>query len=99
MADNSNVLPLLYTNLGYKQSSTPEDIKTLISSKLEAADERLRQNGINPEANTASMRDLRVMYAAYLYNHRNSQNPMPQSLRLAINDAKVAAATIKEGTA
>ena len=97
MEKNTAVLSLLMSNLGYKAQSTPEEIKSLIESKLEAADARLQQCGIDAAADTPAMRDLRVMYASYLYLHRNSQAPMPQSLRLAINDAKVfASAATKE---
>lgn len=94
MADNTAVLAMLYTNLGYKQKSIPDDVKAFISSQLAAADARLVKIGVNIESTDADVTDLRVMYAAYLYRHRDSDKPMPRSLRLALNDAKVAAATI-----
>ena len=95
MADNTAVLGLLYTNLGYKQKSIPDDVKAFIESQLAAADARLMQDGVNISSAAADITDLRVMYAAYLYRHRDSDKPMPRSLRLALNDAKVAAAAIK----
>lgn len=99
MADNTAVLAMLYTNLGYKQKSIPDDVKAFISSQLAAADARLVKIGVNIESADADVTDLRVMYAAYLYRHRDSDKPMPRSLRLALNDAKVAAATNVEGSA
>ena len=94
MADNTAVLALLYTNLGYKQKSIPDDVKAFIESQLAAADARLINDGVDISSTAADITDLRVMYAAYLYRHRDSDKPMPRSLRLALNDAKVAAATI-----
>ncbi len=94
MADNTAVLGLLYANLGYKQKSIPDDVKTFIESQLAAADARLMNDGVDISSTAADITDLRVMYAAYLYRHRDSDKPMPRSLRLALNDAKVAAATI-----
>ena len=96
MENEAAVLSLLFSNLGYKAKSTPEEIKTLIESKLDAADARIQQCGLDPAVDNQAMRELRVMYASYLYLHRNSQSPMPQSLRLAINDAKVAASAATE---
>ena len=94
MADNTAVLGLLYTNLGYKQKSIPDDVKAFIESQLAAADARLINDGVDISSTAADITDLRVMDAAYLYRHRDSDKPMPRSLRLALNDAKVAAATI-----
>ena len=97
MADNTAVLTLLFTNLGYKPNSISGDVKAFIESQLAAADARLVKIGVNIESAETDVTNLRVMYAAYLYRHRDSDKPMPHSLRLAINDAKVAAATAKEG--
>lgn len=86
-------LALLMTDLGYMVGSVPQVVKDLIAGKLDAAAERIKEMGINLEADNAAHRDLWVGYAAYLYRHRDTDRPMPRSLRLAINDAKVAAAT------
>lgn len=94
MADNTAVLARLYTNLGYKQKSVPDDVKAFIESQLDSADARLMQAGVNISSSAADVENLRVMYAAYLYRHRDSDKPMPRSLRLALNDAKVATATV-----
>lgn len=96
MADNTAVLGLLYTNLGYKQKSIPDDVKTFIESQLTAADARLAKAGVDISSSDDDVKNLRVMYAAYLYRHRDSDKPMPRSLRLALNDAKVAAATVED---
>lgn len=92
MAEDKTALALLYADLGYKKGSVPLDVAELIKHKLAAADDRLREAGIDPKAESNGILDLRVMYAAYLYRQRNSEKPMPLSLRLALNDAKVAAA-------
>lgn len=96
--ENTAVLSQLYTDLGYKPASTPAEIQEFIKAKLDAADDALLNAGVNPKAGTAAVNDLRVMYAAYLYRHRNSDRAMPMSLRLAINDAKVSAATREAAT-
>ena len=91
-------LALLMTDLGYMVDSVPQVVNDLIASKLDAAAERIKEMGINLKADNAAHRDLWVGYAAYLYRHRDTDRPMPRSLRLAINDAKVAAATKGAGT-
>ena len=93
MAENNAALALLMTDLGYINGNVvPDAVKALIEHKLEAADARLEAAGIDPKSDSQSVLDLRVMYAAYLYRHKDSDREMPRSLRLALNDAKVAAA-------
>ena len=86
-------LALLMTDLGYMANSVPQSVKELIESKLDTAAQRIADMGITLEAGNLAHRDLWVGYAAYLYRHRDSDRGMPRSLRLAINDAKVSAAT------
>ena len=86
-------LALLMTDLGYMADGVPQVVKEFIESKLDAAAERIKEMGISLDADNAAHRDLWVGYAAYLYRHRDTDRPMPRSLRLAINDAKVSAAT------
>lgn len=87
---------LLYTDLGFRKETIPEEVQDYIESRLDAAALRLEKAGIpNPESDVSVM-DLWVMYAAYLYRHRNSDKTMPLSLRLALNDAKVSTAVEEE---
>lgn len=83
----------LCVNLGRTEASLTEEVEDYIGSKLDAAAVRLRKAGVDLSDGEADTLDLWIMYAAYLYNRRDSNEPMPMSLRLAINDAKVAAAT------
>ena len=50
MAEDKTALALLYADLGYKKSSVPLDVAELIKHKLAAADDRLREAGIDPKA-------------------------------------------------
>ena len=85
---------LLCVNLGYPPNSVPDGVKTYLQHTITAAQSRLSGAGITVSAvEDAAGLDLLVMYAAYLYRRRDSNEPMPQSLRLALNDAKVAATT------
>lgn len=85
---------LLCVNLGFPPTAVPDAVKTNLEHLVDAAQARLKTNGtpVNDVADAAGL-DLLVMYAAYLYRRRDSNEPMPASLRLAINDAKVAAIT------
>lgn len=94
----NTALALLLTDLGYTSAGIPGPVKEYISQKLDAAAERIAQMGISLEAENAAHLDLWVGYAAYLYRHRDADRPMPRSLRLAINDARVSAATREAGT-
>ena len=89
-------LALLKTDLGYTDDSiTPEQEQYLIH-KLEAARARIRKSGIDlNEADYAHL-DLLVSYAAYLYRRRDSNDPMPQSLRRALNNAIIDSVSSQE---
>lgn len=93
MAKREEALALLYSNLGRRKDSTPSDVQSLIEFYLDAASARLKKDGLDVSADNYALTELWVMYSAYLYRHRDSERPMPPSLRCAINDAKVAAAT------
>lgn len=90
------VLALLCTDLGFRKETMPAEVEALVSHALDAATARLEKAGIFDPAATADGVDLWVMFAAYLYRHRKSSIPMPPSLRHALNDAKVSAATGEE---
>ena len=94
MPDNRDLaFKRLCINLGRTEASLTAEVEDYIGSKLDAAAARLRKAGVDLSDGEADTLDLWIMYAAYLYNRRDSNEPMPMSLRLAINDAKVAAAT------
>lgn len=86
----NTIYALLCTDLGRKAASVPDDVKTYMEEKIAAAYERLEEDGVDMSNVTAARRDLWTMYAAYLYRRRDSSESMPRSLRLALNDAKVA---------
>ena len=94
--ERETVLTLLCTDLGFRKDTMPKEVETLVSHTLDAAAARLEKAGIVDPAATADGVDLWVMFAAYLYRHRKSSIPMPPSLRHALNDAKVSAATGEE---
>ena len=83
----------LCADLGRKESALPEEIKAYMDNKIEAAYERLVEDGVDMSDMTASRLDLWAMYAAYLYRRKDSNEAMPPSLRLALNDAKVVSIT------
>ena len=91
-------LALLKTDLGYTDDSiTPEQERYLIH-KLEAARARIRKSGIDlNEADYAHL-DLLVSYAAYLYRRRDSNDPMPKSLRWALNNAITESVSAQEAS-
>lgn len=96
--DKSTALSLLYADLGYCAPAVPQPVADYAVLCLDAAERRLIRAGVRDPAADASLVDLWVMFAAYLYRHRNTEKPMPPSLRLALNDAKVDGAT-EEGAA
>ena len=86
----STAYNLLCVDLGYPPTNVPDAVKTYLEHRISAARARLKSDGIpvTDPADAAGL-DLLVMYAAYLYRRRDSNEPMPASLRLAINDARV----------
>ena len=98
MPDNKELaFKRLCIDLGRTEVSLTEEVKDYIRSKLDAAAARLVKAGIDLNDGEADTLDLWIMYAAYLYRRRDSNETMPMSLRLALNDAKVAAATKGSG--
>ena len=90
----STAYNLLCVDLGYPPSNVPDAVRFYLERRIDAARARLERAGIPvSDASDPEGLDLLVMYASYLYRRRDSNDPMPLSLRLAINDAKVAAAT------
>lgn len=87
------VFKFLCADLGRKAGSVPDDVKTYMDNKIASAYERLVEDGVDMSDVTASRLDLWAMYAAYLYRRKDSNEAMPLSLRLALNDAKVASIT------
>lgn len=89
----ATVFAFLCADLGRKAAAVPEEIKAYMDNKIEAAYERLVEDGVDMSDMTASRLDLWAMYAAYLYRRKDSNEAMPLSLRLALNDAKVVSIT------
>ena len=94
-------LALLKTDLGYTDDSiTPEQEQYLIYliHKLEAARARIRKSGIDLNETDYAHLDLLVSYAAYLYRRRDSNDPMPKSLRWALNNAITESVSAQEAS-
>lgn len=78
---NENLMPLLKLNLQIATNAFDE----LLSFQLDAAKNLIAREGILLD-DTAEDSMLVVMYASYLYNKRNSNEPMPRMLRYALNN-------------
>lgn len=78
---NENLLPILKLNLQLTSNAYDE----LLKFQLNTAVNLITREGITL---TDSSEDamLVVMYAAYLYQKRNSNEPMPRMLRYALNN-------------
>lgn len=81
MAENVNLMPLLKLNLQIRTNAFDE----LLNFQLETAKQLIQREGI---VLTDSYEDtmLVIQYASYLYNKRNSNEPMPRMLRYALNN-------------
>lgn len=79
--ENVNLLPLLKLNL----QITSNAYDTLLTHDLGAAEKMIVREGITL---TDSVDDshLIVMYASYLFEKRNTGEPMPRMLRYALNN-------------
>lgn len=82
---NENLLPILKLNL----QITSNAYDTLLTFELDCAVNMIAREGItlNDSSDDAM---LVVMYAAYLYQKRNSNDPMPRMLRYALNNRVMA---------
>lgn len=79
--NTATLLPLLKIDLGI----TATAFDNLLTNALETAMERIEAEGATLE-NTASDRDLVLMYAAWLWRCRVDQAPMGRMLRQALNN-------------
>lgn len=77
----ATLLPLLKIDLGI----TATAFDNRLTNALETAMERIEAEGATLE-NTASDRDLVLMYAAWLWRCRVDQAPMGRMLRQALNN-------------
>lgn len=79
--NTETLLPLLKIDLGI----TATAFDNRLTNALETAMERIEAEGATLE-NTASDRDLVLMYAAWLWRCRVDQAPMGRMLRQALNN-------------
>lgn len=79
--NTATMLPLLKIDLGI----TATAFDNRLTNALETAMERIEAEGATLE-NTASDRDLVLMYAAWLWRCRVDQAPMGRMLRQALNN-------------
>lgn len=75
------LLAALKTDLGI----TTDAYDGRLTSRLQAAQERIAQEGVTL-TDTEADRDLVVMYAAWLWRFRQTNEPMPRMLRWALNN-------------
>lgn len=79
--NTATLLPLLKIDLGI----TATAFDNRLTNALETAMERIEAEGATLE-NTASDRDLVLMYAAWIWRCRVDQAPMGRMLRQALNN-------------
>lgn len=79
--NTATLLPLLKIDLGITATAFDDRL----TNALETAMERIEAEGATLE-NTASDRDLVLMYAAWLWRCRVDQAPMGRMLRQALNN-------------
>lgn len=81
------ILELVKTNLGHLH--VPAPVEENIIQAVDAAEARLRADGIpSDECDPDSVRRL-IMQACMIYKQTTSDAPMPRSLRRSINDGKI----------
>lgn len=86
------ILARVCVNLGYP-CDPPVVVLTDIRDTIAAARLRLaREMGIVVNEEDPGDADLLVAFSLYRYRHRDSDREMPRSLRLDLNDRKVATA-------
>lgn len=78
---SEQLLPSLKIDLGI--SSDVFDVR--LKERIDTAMERITKEGATLEA-TADDKDLILMYAAWLWRKRVTQEPMGRMLRLALNN-------------
>lgn len=88
------LLPLLKTDLGIKAEAFDERL----ADRLNVAMERIDALGVTL-ADTPGDRDLVLMYAAWLWRCRVTQEPMGRMLRLALNNRVFGEAAREVGSA
>ena len=79
--NTATLLPLLKIDIGITATAFDDRL----TNALETAMERIEAEGATLE-NTASDRDLVLMYAAWLWRCRVDQAPMGRMLRQALNN-------------
>lgn len=92
----SAALALLKTDLGFTKDSVTPDQELYLTQKLEAAESRIKKAGVKLNETDFDHLDLLVSYASYLYRRRDSNDPMPQSLRRALNNAIIDSVSSQE---
>lgn len=85
-------LALLKLDLGYTDDSITKEQEDYLLHKLDAARSYIAETSIALDEADPAHLDLLVMYAAYLYRRRDSNEPMPRALRWALNDAMTGSA-------
>lgn len=84
---NESLLPLLKLNL----QLTTNAFDSLLTFQIDVAKNLIAREGITLQE-TPEDTMLIVLYASYLYQKRNSNEPMPRMLRYALNNRVMAEA-------
>lgn len=79
--NTSLLLTALKTDLGI----TTDAYNDRLTSRLLTAQARIAEEGV-ALSDTEADRDLVVMYAAWLWRYRQTNEPMPRMLRWALNN-------------
>ena len=91
MTDADTAYKLMAADLGYTGTDIPDETKTLMLAKLEAAAAQIAAKGILLNMNETADIELLSAYAAWIYRQRASDAPMPTYLRYALNNRIVSA--------
>lgn len=81
MMNTALLLTALKTDLGITTNAYNERL----TSRLLTAQARITEEGVTL-SDTEADRDLVVMYAAWLWRYRQTNEPMPRMLRYALNN-------------
>lgn len=81
MMDTALLLTALKIDLGI----TTDAYNQRLTSRLLTAQARITEEGVTL-SDTEADRDLVVMYAAWLWRYRQTNEPMPRMLRYALNN-------------
>lgn len=87
------MLQMLKTDLGITASAYDERL----GQYLDAAQERIAEEGVTLDTNDIGDMQIIVMYAAWMWRRRDTMEGMPRMLRYALNNRVFAEKMKEEG--